>query len=167
MLKSLLPVALCASLLVVFGTGCQPECQDNLDCRDRGDYVCSDNKCVPNTTGECVPACSDATPVCDHEARACKTCTATEGCSGTAPVCDLSAGGGAGACVTCTLTQGCAAGSATPACDITVAGGRCVACTSNANCSGATPACDTSSHTCVTCTATAGCGTGTVCDTSV
>jgi hypothetical protein len=53
-----------------------------------------------NDTGSdgsvCSPACSGATPVCDH--ATCKTCTTSDGCSADAPVCDPSANGGLGQC---------------------------------------------------------------------
>lgn len=106
--------------------------------------------------GNCSPACSGTTPVCDPATNTCKTCTDTAGCSGATPVCQPISNGGLGRCVVCTVNKGCVEGSANPACDPTVyPNGACVPCVQGSDCPVPGSACDLNTNTCIP-----GAGTG-------
>jgi hypothetical protein len=69
--------------------------------------------------GNCTPACSGNTPVCDPQSNTCVTCNATSGCFGSTPFCDTS-----------------------------VLHGQCVGCRGQADCTGTNEYCDQNTHTC-------------------
>lgn len=122
----------------------------------------SDNDCLPDqretAAGRTSPSlpgradlnCPDTAPVCDTTAGVC-LCNTTADCtrSPTAPICDAATR----TCVACSSDAQCAAIDPTlPACATAGADvGRCVACNTDAQCGGATPRCETTTHTCVAC----------------
>lgn len=122
----------------------------------------SDNDCLhdmretaagrtnPSLPGRADLNCPDTAPICDTTAGVC-LCNTTADCtrSPTAPVCDAATR----TCVACSSDAQCAAIDPTrPACATTGPdAGRCVVCNTDAQCSGATPRCETRSHTCVAC----------------
>jgi Cys-rich repeat protein len=129
---------------------------------------CAQGTVCDADAGVCVGCLSNANcsmpPVCDPVTRTCVGCLSGSDCNGALAVCNP----GTQTCVGCVADGDCGTGqvcknnSCVPGCSAQhtsclnnlvcdTASGTCVTCTTDAQCGGATPRCDTVSHSCKPC----------------
>jgi len=146
----------------VGGTTTPPACVSAADCTEPAAPICGGTgTCEPCLGNEICRQTDPATPLCEPDSGACVACLASTECTDpNAPICS------GGSCVPCTANAACSARDQTrPVC---LSGGSCGECSSDAFCSGATPACDLSTHRCVACQTNDHCSGATpICENSV